>query len=221
MYWHRILETYENTQGICPIAHTMLTVHIGVLIDKTGKLLCIKDCSNLEELTPVPCTVKSETRTNNIAPHLLIDNYSYVGNAEKYKDRHDAYLKQLKEYVSNVDDAYATAVYNYIIKGTLENDLDKFNIKYLHNTNINFVVLGVDYDTQLWINYYLKQLPITGICYITGEFDYIPEAYPSKILSTSGHEKLFIKGCNVGYIASQKIIHTMQFLNYIDLQKDY
>lgn len=220
MYWHKLIETYENTQGICPVAHTMLTVHIGVLIDKTGKLLCIKDCSRLGELTPVPCTVKSETRTSNVAPHVITDNYSYIGNSAEYKDRHEAYLLQLKDYISNVDDVYATAVYNYVIKGTLENDLEQHGIKYLYNTNINFAVLGADYDTRVWTDYYLEQLRKTDICSITGELDYIPDAYPSKILSPSGKEKMFMQGCGVGYIASQKIIHTLQYLNYIKVVEE-
>lgn len=121
---------------------------------------------------------------------------------------------------SNVDDVYATAVYNYVIKGTLENDLEQYGIKYMYNTNINFAVLGVDYDTRVWTDYYLKQLPKTDICSITGKLDYIPDAYPSKILSSSGKEKLFMQGCGVGYIASQKNIHTLQFLNYIEVKNE-
>lgn len=56
--WHKLLETYENTQGKCPVAHIMIMVHAGVMIDKDGNLLCAKDCSALGELTPVPCAVK-------------------------------------------------------------------------------------------------------------------------------------------------------------------
>lgn len=218
MYWHKLIETYENTQGICPVAHTMITVHIGIMIDKDGNFLCAKDCSILKELTPVPCTVKSETRTCNIAPHLISDNYSYIGNVNK--EKHNAYLKQLKDYVENYDDVYAKAVYAYVVKGTLEDDLRKFDIAdYLPSDNIIFAVKDVGYVNK-WTDYYTQQLPKTDVCYITGEMDYMPSAYPSRILSPSGKEKLFMQGCGVGYIASQKIIHTLQFLNYIKVVEE-
>ena len=50
--------------------------------------------------------------------------------------------------------------------------------------------------------------------------DYIPEAYPAKIMSVTDKSKIFAKGSDVGYIASQKIIHTMQYLNWYKAAKN-
>lgn len=216
MLYNKLLETYDNIKGICPVAHTFLTVHIGILIDKDGNFLSAVDASRTGELTIAPCTVQSEVRTNNIASHLIFDNYSYVGNANEYQKRHVAYIDQLENYVNESDDIFAKAVYKYVSKKTLESDLQSLDIKFEHNTNIIFAVYGIDY-VNLWTDYYLSKLPKTDICMITGEQDYIPDAYPSKILSPSSQEKLFVKGCGAGYIASQKVIHALQFLNYVNV----
>ena len=65
-----------------------------------------------------------------------------------------------------------------------------------------------------WSEWYPKQLKPNGICCITGERDYIPDSYPKCITSASGTEVLFDNGSQVGYIAAQKIIHTLQYLLY-------
>ena len=49
---------------------------------------------------------------------------------------------------------------------------------------------------------------------MTGEPDYIPSAYPACIISPSGKERFFLKDCGVGYVASQKIIHAIQYWTY-------
>lgn len=40
------------------------------------------------------------------------------------------------------------------------------------------------------------------------------------IMSVTDKSKIFAKGSGVGYIASQKIIHTMQYLNWYKVAKN-
>lgn len=223
-----LMEYYDNLvnsgKPVCPIAHTCITCHIGVLIDPDGVFLCAKAPDVKGELLPVPCTVKSEMRTSNIAPHLLHDNLCYVADyGTKYKPRHDAYMDQLKKYVDCCPhDLYANAIYKYVSKNTLVNDIKDILNEYDHadygrdKLNILFCVYGMDNEGEdkQWTEWYIKQLIPNGLCCITGERDYIPDAYPKRITSTSGKEVLFSGDSCVGYIASQKIIHTIQYLIY-------
>lgn len=74
-----------------------------------------------------------------------------------------------------------------------------------------------------WRDYYISTLEKNGICGITGEPDYIPDKYPKGIRNPADQAKLFIATpkkmdwmptITPGYITSQKIIHTLQFMTY-------
>ena len=223
--WQGLIKLYnilENEKAkICPIAHTYITAHIGVLLNKNGEFLCAQIPEVKGELIPVPCTEESERRTSGIAPHLLHDNLGYVSPYPKYTKRYEMYIAQLGRYIKkNPCDEYANSIYQYVSKGTLLADLgDILNTKFsfsLDKANVIFCVYGLDNEgvDQEWTKYYLSTLPQTGICTITGVCDYIPVAYPACIVSPSGMERLFLEGAGVGYTASQKIIHTIQYLVY-------
>lgn len=212
----------EKGELVCPIAHTYLTVHIGVLINLKGEFLCAKIPDIKGEIICAPCTISSETRTSNIAPHLLHDNICYVADfGAKYTEHHKEYKHQLKYYVEQCPyDIYAGAVYKYIAKDTLMEDIKDILPKKteipLEKMNIVFCVyeLKTEGRDDDWTKYYLSQLQPNGICHLTGKQEYIPSAYPKCITSKSGKEVLFGKESHVGYIASQKIIHTLQYLSY-------
>lgn len=207
---------------VCPIAHTYITAHVGVLIDKNGEFLCAKIPDVKGELVPVPCTVESGRRTSGDSPHLLHDNLCYVAPYGKSEKRHKVYLEQLKSYIEcNPSDLFANAIYNYVKSGNILRDLKdilqeaEFSIP-TEKINILFCVYGLDnegVDTN-WTKHYLSTLPKNGICYATGELDYIPSGYPACIISPSGKERLFLKDSGIGYIASQKIIHAIQYFAY-------
>lgn len=217
-YYDDLIKKNEN---VCPIAHTYISVHIGILIDKNGNFLCAMR-PEIRELVPVPCTIESETRTSNIAPHLLHDNLCYVANySEKFKERHKAYVKQLENYVNNCPyDLYASAILKYVLKDQLIDDIKEIIPEKLkipeEKLNVVFAVYGMKNEgiDLKWTDYYTSTLKVNGLCYITGNMDHIPKTYPKNILSTSGREALLFKGSHVGYIASQKIIHTLQYLIY-------
>ena len=221
MFWEGLINLYDRYDDICPIAHTYITAHIGVLVDKDGDFLCAKDVSKVHELVPVPCTVASEPRTSNVAPHLLSDNLAYVCEYPGYKERHELYMEQLQRYVScKLDDAYAKAIYAYALKGTLLTDIDDIlSLEWhvpKHKINILFVVYGLPNEGRddLWTDYYLKTLPQNGICSISGVKDHIPESYPARLISQDGMERMFMSDSGVGYVASQKICHALQWLTY-------
>ena len=222
--WRELIELYnkleENGDPVCPIAHTYIAVHVAVLIDADGDFLCATVPSVKGQLTPVPCTIESESRTSNVAPHLISDQLQYVSDVPGFKSKHRAYLNQLEAYVSsNPMDMYAAAVLRYASKGTVYSDIKDIlpnNQLPEKNLNVLFAVYGSPYNGEdlLWTEHYLSTLEPNGICYVTGKRDYIPKTYPRNILSTNGKERLFLSGFPVGYIASQKIIHVLQYMAY-------
>lgn len=93
---------------------------------------------------------------------------------------------------------------------------------------------GDGQDLQ-WRDYYLKKLDPNGICSITGKADFIPPTYPKAIRNPRDSAKLFVGGApqkqkeklnsmpviNPGYVITQKIIHTLQCMNYEGAQWAY
>ena len=86
--------------------------------------------------------------------------------------------------------------------------------------NRHFAVYKMEYEPEEWTEYYTSSLPKNGVCTVTMQDDYIPESYPAKIMDATDKSKIFVKGCGVGYIASQKIIHAMQYLNWYKAAKN-
>lgn len=220
MIWQDLIETYDKQAGtrhICPIAHTQIIARIGIMLDEQSNILAV---AKIRQSIFAPCTAKSECRSSNIAPHLVHDNASYVTSINP--KRHNAYIGQLNEFVSDTDDNFCKIVLKYLQKETICNDL-QYLIDLRDNpmTVITFGIKGLSDNTvnSTWIDYYLSKLPKNGICTITGEADYIPDAYPSNIRYPSDMAKLFctkpdkldgMPQLRAGYIASQKIIHTLQ-----------
>lgn len=223
--WEGLIKYYDNLvadgKPVCPVAHTYISCNIGVLLDMQGNFLCAQIPEIQGELIPVPCTVQSGSRTSGASPHLLSDKLSYITKMKKYEKRHKAYVDQLQNYIAKVkDDLYASAVYNYIIKESVLDDLDKFISKFnkFPKENINIVFCVYDLQNEgidlKWTEYYLSTLPKNGICCATGQRDYIPSSYPAGVLAPGGKERLFLDGYPVGYVASQKIIHAIQYMSF-------
>lgn len=248
--WNEILKQYEilGVESVIPIAHIRIRPDVRILIDAYGNFVGAVATKN--ERCSIPCTIDSENRTKNIAPHPIHDNMSYVCvDYPKYEKRHTAYMKQLGEYIENVDDLVAKSVYQYLEKGTIRYDikpvsekldtseeklmiifstLTKEETHMLFNSRYREKVVYAGLTDRgtistLWRDYYISTLEKNGICGITGEPDYIPDKYPKGIRNPADQAKLFIATPKQldgmptiapGYITSQKIIHTLQFMIY-------
>lgn len=220
MIWRDLIETYDKqaeTRHICPIAHTQIIARIAIMLDEQSNILA---AAKIRQSIFAPCTAKSECRSSNIAPHLVYDNASYVTNI--YPDRHKVYIEQLENFVADTGDDFCKIVLEYLQKETIVDDLQYLiNLRDNPMTVITFVIKGWDDNTvnNTWIDYHLSKLPQNGICAITGQPDFIPDSYPGNIRYPSDMAKLFctkpdklngMPQLRPGYIASQKIIHTLQ-----------
>lgn len=221
MIWQNIIKTYDNqiAKGrICPIAHTKILANIGIMLNEQSKILA---AAKIRQSIFAPCTVKSEGRSSNIAPHLVHDNVSYVSNINPA--RHAAYMEQMGQYVADTGDRFCKIVFDYLQKETICDDLQHLvDLKDNHGLNIIFGIKGYKESTvnYRWIKYHLAQLPKNGVCAITGEADHIPDSYPGGIRYPGDMAKLFMAKSDkldsmpqfrAGYRASQKIIHTLQY----------
>ena len=215
---------------VCPLAHTYISVHICVLIDPDGKFLASMRPEVRGQFVAVPCTIESDGRTSNVAPHLLSDQIQYVAELDQHSEKHGMYMRQLGEYVAaNPNDRYASAVYQYAGKNTLMQDirnvLESDIPVSIHKQNVIFAVYGTDGEGPdlEWERYYTSVLPKNGICAITGEEDHIPETYPNKIIGIADNSRLFLTKprrldgmpqLRPGYVASQKIIQALRYMIY-------
>lgn len=224
--YDELLELYDKLSEhniVAPPAHTTITPKIGILLGESGNFM---GAMYLNETAIVPCTEQSECRTSNIAPHLIHDNLSYVGNINGYENRFSAYVAQLGEYVSQVDDKLAHAVYSHVKTGLLLDELKPITncIPYpLERISVVFAIPGIDTTiNHSWEKYYISRLPINGMCPITGEAAYIPKTYPQNLRKQGDRAKLFqgtskiqfgdYPPCSPGYVTAQKICHTIQWL---------
>lgn len=121
---------------LLPISHTTQTAHIEILVDLDGNFY---DARVLEkENTVLPFTEESGARSGqNYVPHMLHDKLmfvagdykKYVAADEKKSAGYDAYIKQLENWcLSAFNHPYVDAIYTYVKKGVVIEDLVKKQI---------------------------------------------------------------------------------------------
>lgn len=129
----------------------------------------------------------------------------------------------MQNYTAVCNDGLAKAVLNYLERGTIRYDIkDLIPFCRYSEPQIMIVFTTKSYrviPNKAWTNYYLSQLPHNGICAITGEPDYNPRGIRYKgdmarLFFSSERPLNNIPIIAPGYIASQKIIHTLQFLRH-------
>ncbi len=143
MSWFaRLYETYEQGIGLelsedamlMPISHTLQNAHINIVIDNNGNF---KRASVLEKTQVVlPATEKSAGRSSGEAPHPLADKIQYIAKdypdyGGKKKPYFTGYEKQLEGWCnSKYNHDKAVAVYKYISKGRVVDDLISAHVLY-------------------------------------------------------------------------------------------
>ena len=153
MIWSKLLETYENCNDIIRVAHVALPLSVGALLDPQGKLLLVQKFEK-KEWAESPCTVRSETRTSNICPHIINDKYTYIGG--KDKEKHEKYMNQLRQYAENSNHLYPFAVYKYLSENDIDKDLTENNIQIDGGDYIGFAVYKTEYNPEQWAEYYVN-----------------------------------------------------------------
>lgn len=120
----------EDKPVLLPPYHTTVTAQITVTIDEKGNFLRAETVPEEDNLTIIPTTDKSASRTH-VEPHPLCDNLAYLaGDYADYaadKDcfqKHSLYMEQLGKWVNSpYSHKKAEAIYRYLQKDTLMSDL--------------------------------------------------------------------------------------------------
>lgn len=137
---------------LLPISHTTQTAHIEMTINLDGTLNHAKVIEKIN--TILPFTESSGSRSGkNYVPHILHDKLMYVAGdyvaftqEEDKREAHLYYLEQLSEWCdSTYSHPHVKAIYDYVKKGTLIQDL--VNRSILHVTDAG--LLRSKWDTKL------------------------------------------------------------------------
>ncbi len=141
----------EIEYTLLPISHTTQTAHIEMVITLDGTLY---DAQVIEKInTILPFTESSGSRSGkNYVSHMLQDKLMYVAGdyvtytqEEDKRDAHLFYLEQLGEWCTSAySHPHVQAIYEYVKKGTLIQDLVERSI--LHVTESG--LLRSKWDTK-------------------------------------------------------------------------
>lgn len=133
-----LYQTYDTIIGLpanlrttlTPIAHSTHKAQIEIVLDMEGNLLQAKLVDENDQVTVIPVTEDSATRSNGIAPHPLSDKLAYIaGDYGQYVKKSDpekyvAYAKGLMGWAhATHSDDRIRSVCTYIQKGVVMVDL--------------------------------------------------------------------------------------------------
>jgi CRISPR-associated protein Csd1 len=199
---------------LAPIWHNITKADIEITIDVSGEFIEANTLSKNNIINKsggaiIPVTAESAVRTgNDNKPHPLCDNVKYVIPSAADSKYHQEYKKLLREWKeSRYTHPIVEAVYAYIEKGTIENDIEHC-IKRNKNTNaitntgdlIVWRILGITYGS-CWKNLELFLLHIRfseykglkfgkNFCIALGNQQYCLRLHPRKIVPKYVNAKL-------------------------------
>lgn len=219
---------------LLPIAHSTQNAQIEVVIGLNGQFKSARKVEKTEAVTIIPVTADSGSRSSGIAPHPLCDKLCYIaGDYEKYCVKEKAtefyqrYIEQLEQWVKSGCHSYVKAVYDYLKKQSLIQDLVECGVLLLNNKGKLDDTIKIDIAAQpdafvrfriqdeeilglgeVWREqavyedykqYYLSQLTEKDLDYITGEYVICTDKHPSKIRHSADKSKLISANDSTGF----------------------
>ena len=112
--WMKVLadtyDTYENLVGVyrddqpvlLPIAHSTANAQIEITINAMGQLLACAKVEKGNEVTIIPVTEDSASRSSGVAPHSLCDKLCYIAKDYSFytKENKEEYFEKYIEQLS-------------------------------------------------------------------------------------------------------------------------
>lgn len=244
-YMQVLNETYEKSRIfvgkkdkkgfiLLPIAHSTQNAQIEVVLGLNGEWKGARKVEKAEAVTMIPVTEDSGSRSSGITPHPLCDKLCYVaGDYGTYSKRNKAdiffpaYIKQLEQWVEAGCHSYVKAIYSYLKKESLIQELVKAEVLVLDDSGnlsdevkiegiaqadafVRFRIqdeavtgLGEVWKEQAlyddYIRYYGKKMDKIDLDYITGEYLPCSEKQPSKIRNSADKAKLISANDSSGF----------------------
>lgn len=236
MSWIKSLyDTYENNKSIIgkeengsillPIFHITSKSHLTISLNEKGEFLDAIPVEDDENII-IPCTEESSVRSGSkAASHVLNDKIQYLAkDYDKYGDKYHGYSDYMEKlgawYYYNPSNKKIKAVYQYVEKGTLIDDLIKASIfeisegglvwgpqakgKIKMDPRDFYIRWQVESGNMLeeyrtwkdlelydqWIEYYLSTRTEEGFCYVLGENAPLESKHPKSIYNMCANAKI-------------------------------
>jgi CRISPR-associated protein Csd1 len=177
-----------NAKGtvLLPIFHWEAISHVCITLDREGQF---RSAIKSEENILIPVTENSVSRTSSAnIPHPLHDKLNYLALNESKRKMYINQLASWKDCHQKV-----RAVYNYIVKGSIINDLRTAGIKKPDYPKL-LIRFSVEIEgdpnphlwedntiVQAWIEYCTHNVNRIARCYITGDTTAITSTHPRGI----------------------------------------
>lgn len=140
-------EEINGQPMLLPVFHSTVNAQIELTVDYDGNfkpsLTKVIEKNGKEEVTVIPVTEDSASRSSGITPHPLCDKLCYIAGdysqytGEKKEKYYEAYMEGLKKWVdSPYTHKMIQAIYKYLEKGTLIKDLTDIGILQLDEDGI-------------------------------------------------------------------------------------
>lgn len=230
----------EGKEPLAPVGHIVTRANIEVTIDADGRFIsaCMAD---KDRKIIIPVTEESSGRTRSPAAHPLCEQLGYLFKTDATK--HSLYMQGLEKWVhSDHSHPKAVAVFRYMSKGTLREDLRNAGIPVDNEKDLvcwRVVGCGVENSTAVWEDvslmhaftaYYLSQQQgEKQLCMLTGEDSFITWQHLKGVFALNGNAKIISandssnftyrgrfaepeEAASMGYIASQKAHNALKWL---------
>ncbi|HBM74612.1 MAG TPA: type I-C CRISPR-associated protein Cas8c/Csd1 [Clostridiaceae bacterium] len=149
------LGTDDSSMPLLPVAHSTQNAQIEIAIDGSGNFRRARALGKDEEVTIIPVTEDSATRSSGIAPHPLCDKLQYIAGdytdyvvKKKGEEFYNKYMEQLEGWCNSpYCNRKVNAILCYLKKKTLMKDLIGKKILVCNNDGTlskNVKLAGVD-----------------------------------------------------------------------------
>lgn len=228
----RALETYDNMSALigveiegkstlAPVGYMSTKMKIEITINAKGDFVRaeIKNEKDKNNEIIIPVTEESSGRSSGARAHPLCDQVGYI--CELDDEKHKLYVDQLKLWhESEFTHPMVDAVYAYVVKGTVYQDLDqeqcieKNNDGTVKNSKdmIGWCVIGLNDSSgpvwkdrnlmRLYQRFYIQYLnndPANCVCFLTGDKDIIAKQHLKGVVSLHGNSKIISANDTVNY----------------------
>ncbi len=210
----------EHPIVLMPLSHLTVNAIAEIRLNKKGEFLGAEKVEKKDQVTIIPVTEDSASRSSGISPMPLFDKLSYisadyddVANEKKSKKAYyEAYIENLHKW-SDLPDTPANvkAVCSYLDKGTVMHDLKNAEVYDGTDGFVRFVVISDSEEpeqSKTWLDdrihksfekYYNSTLEDYDIDYVTGEIRSVTQKLPAKLRNTGDKAKLISSNDTSGY----------------------
>lgn len=201
----------EETIVLLPQSHLTINAIAEIRLKENGEFIGANKVDKADQITIVPVTEDSGSRSSGITPMPLCDKLSYIaGDYDDYakEDKskracYEAYMQSLHPWADLADTPVKVkAICNYLDKGSVMKDLTAAEVYDGTDGFVRFIVVNESNtaeETKTWLNeeiyksfiaYYNSTLEDIGIDYTTGEECAITQKLPAKIRNSGDKAKI-------------------------------